>query len=627
MGNMMKFSKWTTLTALMTVVTIAASLLGPTGLCSAQEAQQTVPLGSAATFAILASSTITNDGSSVINGDLGLSPGTAVTGFPPGIVNGTQHVTDDAAAQAQTDLASAYSDAAGREPFTTVATLGGLTPPPGVYHSGAALSLTGVLTLEGDANAVWIFQAGSTLDTAADSQVILSGGANAANVYWTVGSSATLGANSVFKGNILAGASITLYDGAALVGRALAHTAAVTLNNNIVTIPSFTLTPDTGTPGTVITVSGSGFTPTTAGIVFFDTNGNSIADEGEPQTTVMTTATGAFPDGIILTVPGTGAGTYPVRADVPSGDTPEAAADFTVSNEAPTVSAVGLYQTNYTTEVTAMTPQTEYAVKITVTDSNSLNDLDMVKVTIFYDENGTYAPEDVPTSGITQTVAILTCIVGTTPSWSIDPDPSTGTTWSIISGSCVQPALTDSSGDFWFHFKPGKVATATTGNARWHIYAKATDKAAATGDSYQDNRTMDWYGEITVNTESINFGSVALGSDFSANLQTGISITYICNGTYSQQVKSSSPWSNNGNSVILNAAGIPGSGEFSLKADDTADIGSAVLVSTSYVIIGTGTQTSESGKTETACTLWLKLGVSGIHHVQYSGTINYGITQ
>jgi hypothetical protein len=138
---------------------------------------------------------------------------------------------------------------------------------------------------------------------------------------------------------------------------------------------------------------------------------------------------------------------------------------------------------------------------------------------------------------------------------------------------------------------------------------------------------MNWYGEVTVNTASFDFGSVDLGSDFGDNSQTGISVTYICNGNYNQQVKSSNPWSGSGKSVTLDAESTPGAGEFSLKADDTATLGSAVPVSTSYITIDTGTQTGESGNAESTNTLWLKLGASGIGNVTYSGTIYYRITQ
>jgi hypothetical protein len=194
--------------------------------------------GEADDFVLLAYSTVTNEGNSTITGDIGVSPLASVVGFPPGIVNGTIHAADAAAAQAQIDLTAAYTDAAARTPYITETTLGGLNLPPGIYHSDGALSLTGVLTVTGDANAVWIFQAGSTLDTAAGSQIVLSGGAKADNVYWAVGSSATLGANSIFKGNIMAYTSITLNTGANVEGRVLAQTAAVTLNDNTITKPS-----------------------------------------------------------------------------------------------------------------------------------------------------------------------------------------------------------------------------------------------------------------------------------------------------------------------------------------------------------------------------------------------------
>lgn len=193
--------------------------------------------GSADNFTVLAYSTVTNTGNTLVTGDLGVSPGTSVVGFPPGIVNGTIHAGNATAAQAQLDVTIAYNDAAGRIPTAPdEVTLGGRTLAAGVYHGGT-LSLTGTLTLTGDANAVWIFQAESTLDTADASQIVLSGDAKSANVYWKVGSSATLGANSTFKGNIMAYASVTVNPGANLEGRVLAQTGAVTLNANTITKP------------------------------------------------------------------------------------------------------------------------------------------------------------------------------------------------------------------------------------------------------------------------------------------------------------------------------------------------------------------------------------------------------
>jgi hypothetical protein len=202
-----------------------------------------VNLGTAAEFAVLAASTITNTGATIINGNLGVSPAGAISGFPPGIVHGNIHLNDGATSLAQTDLTNAYNDAAGRTPVTIATELGGTSPAPGVYNSAAGtFGITGTLTLNGDANAIWIFQAASTLDAATSSQVVLSGGAKASNIFWTVGSSATiLGAGSNFKGSILAQTSITVNGGAILEGRALAQTGAVTLDTNNVAIPQNTV--------------------------------------------------------------------------------------------------------------------------------------------------------------------------------------------------------------------------------------------------------------------------------------------------------------------------------------------------------------------------------------------------
>ena len=199
-------------------------------------------LGSAQRFAVLGASTVTSTGPSAVAGDLGVSPGTAVTGFPPGTMTGALHAGDPAALQAQADLTAAYNGLAGAVSTGTLTgqDLGGRTLTPGVYRFAASAPLNGVLTLDaqGNSDAVFIFQIGSTLLPAIGSSVDVINGAQAGNVFWQVGSSATLAAGVAFKGNIVALASITLGAGASVSGRALARTGAVTLDTNSVSVPS-----------------------------------------------------------------------------------------------------------------------------------------------------------------------------------------------------------------------------------------------------------------------------------------------------------------------------------------------------------------------------------------------------
>src|SRR5688572_20374499 len=222
------------------VVLTVALMLGMAGPMRARAATK-VNLGAADAFLVLGGSTVTNTGATVVNGDLGLSPGTSVTGFPPGIVTGEQHITDAEAAQAQIYLTAAYLDLESRPGGITIAgNIGGQTLVPGIYKSASTIAVSsGELTLDagGDPDAIFIFQAGSTLTLTPGRQVILAGGAQSKNVYWQVGSSATLDTTSVFHGNILALTSITVNTGAQVTGRLLARNGAVTLDTNAVVFP------------------------------------------------------------------------------------------------------------------------------------------------------------------------------------------------------------------------------------------------------------------------------------------------------------------------------------------------------------------------------------------------------
>jgi hypothetical protein len=264
--------------------------------------QLPVVLGSTSTYSVLGASTVTSTGPTVVNGDLGLSPGTAVTGFPPGQVVGNTHVADGPAGVAQNDLTTAYLDAQGRTIPTVVAgDLGGTTLAPGLYKSTSSLGITGVVTLDaqGNPNAVFIFQISTALTTATGSQVKLVNGAQAANIFWQVGSSATLGTYSLFNGTILAQASIMLTTGAALNGRALARTGAVTLDSNTITNPG-----PAGGGGTL-----SAFCPASFAQIGVAYNSIASATGGTPPYTFS--IMGALPPSLVLTA-ATGAITGPL---------------------------------------------------------------------------------------------------------------------------------------------------------------------------------------------------------------------------------------------------------------------------------------------------------------------------
>jgi hypothetical protein len=254
----------------------------------------TIDLGTAAAASVIAGTGVTNTGSSVLTLDLDTYPSLAISGFPPGL-SGPEHADDGVAQAAHSDLATAYGDAVAA-PSTANETgvdLGGQTLTGGVYTAANAMSLTGSvpLTLSGSASSVFIFQAGTTLTTGSDSSVVLTGGVLACNVFWQVGTSATIGSSTSFQGNILASTSISIDNAATIAGRALALNGAVTLLDDTLSAPSCNTTPPT-TPSTT--------TPTTT------TPTTTTPSTTTPTTTTPTTTTPSTTTAPVTTAPVTG---------------------------------------------------------------------------------------------------------------------------------------------------------------------------------------------------------------------------------------------------------------------------------------------------------------------------------
>jgi type VI secretion system secreted protein VgrG len=224
---------WATGLSTLFVIGILVGLVG-----GASAAATAVGLGTANSYAVLAGAGITNTGPTTVTGDLGTFPTTSMSGTASITVNGANHAGDAVTQGAKTDLVTAYDTAAGEGPTTPIsADLGGQTLVAGVYNSASSVGLTGTLTLDagGDPNAVFVFQAGSTLTTASASNVLMINGAQSCNVFWQVGSSATLGTGSTFRGTILALTSITVTTGVTVDGRVLARNGAVTLDTDTIT--------------------------------------------------------------------------------------------------------------------------------------------------------------------------------------------------------------------------------------------------------------------------------------------------------------------------------------------------------------------------------------------------------
>ncbi len=227
-----------------------------------------VQLGTAGTYSVLAGSGVTNTGATTLAGDLGVYPASSITGFPPGLVQGTTNNDNSNAQNAEAATTSAYLQAAGLTPATQEGVdLAGLTLSPGVYAVPAGTSnLTGTLTLngQGNPNAIFVFQLSSTLITSSSSNIVLTNSANPCNIFWQVTSSATLGTGSSFQGTVLALTSITANTGATINGRLLARNGAVTLESNTITNPVCltSSTPTTSSSTTTTTPSSSSTTTT-----------------------------------------------------------------------------------------------------------------------------------------------------------------------------------------------------------------------------------------------------------------------------------------------------------------------------------------------------------------------------
>ena len=311
----------------------------------AQAAEAPVGLGSVASYSVLGGETVTNTGPSVVAADLGVSPGTAITGFPPGVYGGALHAADAAAAQAQADLTTAYDAAAGRAATATVSgDLVGQTLTTGVYRSASTLSLSGTVTLDGqgDPAAVFVFQVGSGLTTATGSNISLINGAQACRVFWQVGSSAVLGVGSSFTGSVLAQSSISAGTGTQVAGRLLARTGAVTLDSTRVSVPGCAAIPPTTTttvPASSSTAPTDSTNPTVTTVPSSSTSAAS-ASTTTPATGSTTTSPGATTTqpGATTTQPGATTTQPGASTTIPGAETTVPDASSTTSIDASTTS-------------------------------------------------------------------------------------------------------------------------------------------------------------------------------------------------------------------------------------------------------------------------------------------------
>jgi uncharacterized protein (TIGR03437 family) len=467
------------------------------------------PLGTASTFAVLAGSTVTNTGATVVTGNVGVSPGTAVTGFPPGTMAfGTIDAGNPVASQAHADLATAYSDLVGltcpNPNNLTGQDLGPLTLTPGVYCFNSSAQLTGNLTLDGEnnPNATFTFQIGTTLTTASNSQVVLINGAQPGNVLWQVGSSATIGSGTVFQGNILAFTSITFTTSATSTGRALAQNGAVTLDTNTISIPG------------LITVVKN----TVGGDDTFNFTDNF-------GLTSLTTVDNTASQTVNSLTPG---GSYNVSETVPSGWTQTSA---TCTNGTPAaVTVVGGATTTCTfTNTLAPAPTGSITVvkntvegngTFTFTDNFGLTSLTTVGNTASQTVNsltpgGSYNVSETVPSGWTQTSA--TCTNGTPAAVTV---VGGATTTCTFTNTVVTPPGVSST-------VPAKVATnVPVGNALSATFSEAMNPATINTSTFTLQNgltpvagTVDYIGVTATFTP---LSTLAPNTVFTTTITTGV---------------------------------------------------------------------------------------------------------
>ena len=423
--------------ALVTGVLSIALVVAPLGaLPTASASTATVNLGAVSSYSVLGHETVTNTGGTVLEGDLGVYPGTAITGFPPGIALGTTHSADTHSGAAQSALTNAYLDAASRTPDSPAVIGdyqigGGKTFGPGVYAGASSLGLTGTVILDGggDPSSVFIFQAGSTLTTASSSLVKLVNGAQAGNVFWVLGSSGTLGTYSTFAGTIMAQASVTVTTGVTVYGRALARTGAVTLDTN----HFYTAEADITAPAISITGGDARTTNDSTPAI----SGTSDAPAGSTITVTV--------GGQTLTTTVTAAGTWTV--------TPTALADGVYTVTASTTDAAG----NTGTDTQQLTlDSTAPAISITGGDARTTNDStptisgtsDAIGGTITVTVGGQTLTTTVTAAGTwTVTPTALADRVYTVTASTTDAAGNTGTDTQQLTLDRTAPAISITGGD------------------------------------------------------------------------------------------------------------------------------------------------------------------------------------